>query len=85
MSVSDPALVARDLQQRWSHDFGVAASLTTVKRRLKKFGIVGHIAKKSHYSRHVIVLLDFSGLVNVATGVSLSGHIASFLTRHLCT
>lgn len=46
MSAVNPRLVARDLQQRWSVEYGVQASTSTVKRRLRSVGLHGRIAKR---------------------------------------
>ena len=46
MSVDNPRLVARGLRQRWNHEYGVEASLTTVRYRLRELGLPGRIAKR---------------------------------------
>jgi transposase len=45
MCTANPRLVAKILRNRWSIEYGVRASLATVKRRLVKMGLRGHIAK----------------------------------------
>jgi transposase len=46
MSAGDPHQVARQLSQRWQIDHGVAASTSTVKRRLFKVGLIGRVARR---------------------------------------
>ena len=46
MSTQSPHLVARQLKQRWQTEYHVEASLTTIKRRLRKAGMFGCVAVK---------------------------------------
>jgi len=48
-SLNNPALTASELLARWEKE-GVHASLTTVKDRLKKAGLVAHVSSKVVFS-----------------------------------